>query len=290
MKAKIRVSAKQQHSELSQASRDNDLERVKQLVEAGVDLTEQWTVESYPLLLAINHNNVAMVQYLFERGMPAYLNTKSAAKQVAADYKGGEVGLLNLVSRWRVDCHEAIMYLLAQGCPVTSLVSSYHPLIALAYLIAHDFCNEVCDKSDEFFNALISRGIDVDLPMVDDGRSLLLGLASGNNKYVPQLIALSKKVDVSLPKFKTITPLTYAVDAGSDRAVLALLQRGAKPNRIDAKSLRPQRTCLDVAYSIKEHSGQMKNNCGQVDRVIEYLIQFGAKTYAQILAERDSAK
>jgi ankyrin repeat protein len=289
MKAKIRVSAKQQHSELSQASRDNDLERVKQLVEAGVDLTEQWTVESYPLLLAVYHNNVAMVQYLFERGMPAYFNTKPAAKQVAADIKGGEVSMLNLVGRWSVDCHEAIMYLLAQGCPVVSPDLSYHPLARLAYLREDDFRNETCDKSDEFFNELVRHGVDVDLCM-GDGSSLLLDLASGNNKYVPQLIALSKKIDVTLPKFKTITPLTYAVSAGSDRAVLALLQAGAKPNRIDAKSFRPQKTCLDRAYSSKEHGGQEKNICGQVDRVIEYLIQYGAKTYAQILAERESAK
>lgn len=290
MKAKIRVSAKRSHSELTQACEDNDLELVKQLVEAGLDLTELWTVESYPLAWAVYHNNVAMVQYLFERGMPAYLNTKPAAKQVAADIKGGEVSMLTLVGRWRVDCHEAIMYLLTQGCSVTSPDSSYHPLIALAYLTAHDFCNEVCDKSDEFFNALISRGIDVDLPMGDDGRSLLFSLARGNNKYVPQLIALSKKIDVTLPKFKAITPLTYAVTAGSDRAVLALLQAGAKPNRFDSRPYVTKETCLDGAYSVKEHDGQMKNNCGQVDRVIEYLIQFGAKTYAQILAERDSAK
>jgi ankyrin repeat protein len=289
MNAKIRVSAKRQHSELSQASEDNDLERVKQLVEAGVDLTELWTVEIYPLALAVYHNNVAMVQYLFERGMPAYFNTKPAAKQVAADIKGGEVSMLNLVGRWSVDCHEAIMYLLAQGCPVVSPDLSYHPLARLAYLREDDFRNETCDKSDEFFNELVGRGIDVDLCM-GDGRSLLLDLAGGNNKYVPKLIALSKNSDVTDPEFDFITPLTYAVNAGSDRAVLALLQAGAKPNRIDAEISSSQETCLDSAYSVKRNHGQMKNNCGQVDRVIEYLIQYGAKTYEQILAERNSTQ
>ena len=88
----------------------------------------------------------------------------------------------------------------------------------------------------------------------------------GNNRYVPELIRLSRDVNTPDTSALRLTPLRTAVTSGSDLAVGALLARGADPS----KPVSKDKTLLDVALHMKEFRRE-KNLSGEVDRIITML-------------------
>lgn len=130
------------HKELSDACGRRDIERVQDLIAAGEDLKEPWTVDGYPIALAIESNDLEILRALIEAGMPLYLNTALAIKRY------GNVENQTLASLWSPSCHQSIMYLLDQGAAVQTDSEDNAPVFALTKL--HD--SEAGSESDEFLS------------------------------------------------------------------------------------------------------------------------------------------
>ncbi|WP_165670718.1 hypothetical protein [Metapseudomonas otitidis] len=242
------------HKELSDACGRRDIERVQDLIAAGEDLKEPWTVDGYPIALAIESNDLEILRALIEAGMPLYLNTALAIKRY------GNVENQTLASLWSPSCHQSIMYLLDQGAAVQTDSEDNAPVFALTKL--HD--SEAGSESDEFFERLIASGINVDAPWGEHHRLLHL-ISQGRNRYVPKLIALSQDVNV-MGANEFDTPLRCAIIAGSDQAVRALLEKGANADAYASKG----KSLLQLAEDVKEYQRHL-NLGGQVDRIISLL-------------------
>lgn len=251
---KIVKKIKRFHMELSDACGCQDTERVQNLIAAGEDLKEPWTVDGYPIAIAIETNNLEILRALIEAGMPTYLNTTLAIKRY------GTVENQTLASLWAPSCHQSIMYLLDQGAAVQTDSEDNAPVFALTKL--HD--REAGSESDEFFERLVANGIDVDAPWGEHHRLLHL-ISQGRNRYVPKLIALSQDVNV-MGANEFDTPLRCAITAGSDQAVRALLEKGANADAYASKGT----SLLQLAEHVKEYKRHL-NLGGQVDRIISLL-------------------
>lgn len=274
MSKKITIRRKSRHLELNDACEAGDMARVKALVEGGLDLSEIWSVDCLPLSIALFRNDVAMIAYLLEHGMPPYLNLQS----IVREDPDGDPSDYSLLGLWCPEHHEALMYLLEHGSPANSRKTGYNALAGLAHLRETGRNVQVGAKSDEFFAALLSRSPDVDQVM-DIGGTLLHQIAQGNNRYVPPLVALSKQVDAPKePDSPSATPLRNAAREGADVAVEALLKAGANPNLMERHQ---NLSILDTALL-----GQKKKRGGpfsQHERVIELLRAHGAKTGLEML-------
>src|SRR3989338_4942825 len=268
---RIVLRVKKLHMELFKACMESNLARVRELLEPDVNLAELWTVEDYPLTMAIWNNQIEIVKLLLDRGMPAYMNTRDALEQY------GAVEDLWLTGLWRPEPHEAIIYLLDRGCPAFSKEFSFMPVTQLVMLEESDIDN----RADEFFERLMGLGIDVDIP-IDTSNTLLHFIAKQHNKYVPMLIKLSKNIDAGDPAIIISTPLRSAVQKVSEVAVNALLKAGANPNLVFKYAAE---SMLDLSYRTKTEREYL-NAKGQVDRIIAALLEHGALTYNQII-ERD---
>ncbi|WP_028866074.1 ankyrin repeat domain-containing protein [Psychromonas aquimarina] len=260
---------KKSHKQFSEACVDNDLKTVRRMIDEGIDLTEVWTYEYYPLAFAVHINNLELAKLLVEAGMPLYENSKDGVKESKI------LTNLNLLGGWCNDSHETIMYLLECGSNINSPQIGFNGVSRLALLRN----TEISEKSDQFFNALMEKGIDVDM-LMENGELLLHSIVAGkNSKYIPPLIRLSKQVNAGTTAYEGRTPLFEAVRVGNEAAVNTLIEMGADVNKNVFED-----TILDDAYYLKESDKHMNRN-GLVDRIIETLIKHGAKTYQQMVDE-----
>ncbi|MNZ74938.1 Ankyrin repeats (3 copies) [compost metagenome] len=275
MSKKISIRRNPKHQALNDACATGDMAQVRALVEEGLDLSEPWSVDYYtPLSIAMARNDVPLIAYLLEHGMPPYLNLRSIVREDPE----GDASDYSLLGLWCPEHHEALMYLLEHGSPANSGKTGYNALVGLAHLreTGHDV--QIGAKSDDFFAALLSWSPDVDQVM-DVGGTLLHHIVTGNNRYVPPLVALSKQVNApEEPGYLSATPLRSAARYGADIAVEALLKAGANPSLMDRYH---HDSILDTALS-----GQ-KNRKGwpysRHERVIELLRAHGARTRLEML-------
>lgn len=276
----IRRNAK--HQAFSEACEADDRARINALLQEGLDLTEPWSINAYPLVVARYANNLPLLAFLLEQGMPPWLNLRSLLPEAPE----GDLSVFSLLAYWEPGHHEAMMFLLKHGSSANSTETGYNALASLVDLKEYVMCDTLCrledsvvgEKSDEFFDALLAHTPNVDQPM-STGGTLLYQIAQGNNRYVAPLVALSKKVDA--PKYRThksMTPLRVAADKGSDLAVEALLKAGAKPNVMDRYHYHA--SILDEALSSQANKRNFVY--GNYPRVIELLRTHGAKTSAEM--------
>lgn len=279
MSKKITIRRNPKHQALNDACATGDMTKVRALVEEGLDLSEPWSVDHYtPLSIATARNDVALIAYLLEHGMPPCLNLRSIVREDTE----GDASDYSLLADWCPERHEALMYLLEHGSPANSCKTGYNALASLAHLRETGPSVVIGDKSDEFFAAVLARKPNVDQRM-DIGITLLHQIAEGNNRYVPQLIARSKKVDAAEKRgYSSATPLRRAASAGADLAVDALLRAGANPNRMDRYD---RRSILDGALFGQESKRGWPYS--KYERVIELLRAHGAKTSEEMLAAGD---
>ncbi|QIL44338.1 ankyrin repeat domain-containing protein [Acidovorax sp. HDW3] len=282
MATKIVMRRNAKHQAFSDACEADDRAQMHALIQEGLDLTEPWSINAYPLVVARYANNLLLLAYLLEQGMPPWLNLRSLLPEAPE----GDLSVFSLLNYWEPGHHEAMMFLLEHGSSANSTETGYNALASLAYLKEYVMRDTLCrledsvvgERSDEFFAALMAHKPNVDQPM-STGGTLLRHIAEGNNRYVAPLVALSKKVDA--PKHRThksMTPLRVAADKGSDLAVEALLKAGAKPNVMDR--YHQNDSILDEALSSQANKRNFVY--GNYPRVIELLRAHGAKTSAEM--------
>lgn len=282
MTKKIVIRRNAKHQAFSEACEVDDRARINALLQEGLDLTEPWSTHAYPLDVARYANNLPLLAYLLEQGMPPWLNLRSLLPEAPE----GDLSVFSMLTGWEPGHHEAMMFLLEHGSPANSTETGYNALASLAHLKEYVMRDTLCriedsvvgDKSDAFFAALLTHTPNVDQPM-STGGTLLYQIAGGNNRYVAPLVALSKKVDA--PKHRThksMTPLRAAANMGADLAVEALLKAGAKPNVMDR--YHQNDSILDEALSSQANKRNFVY--GNYPRVIELLRAHGAKTSAEM--------
>lgn len=260
MKRNERLALLTSQRALQAAVQARDYAAVRRWLAGGGDAKALWQGErwedTYPMVLAVEGNDVEMVHLLAEAGMPLYHNALMAQKRY------GAVEPLTVAALWRPGCHEAVMAALDLGAAIHSTTQDHMPVLRLTQL--HE--RELDARSDALFQRILDAGVvDVDAPW-DDSLRILHIICMGNNRYVPELIRLSRDVNTPDTSALRLTPLRTAVTSGSDLAVRALLARGAAPSTPVSKD----KTLLDQALHIKEFKRE-KNLSGQVDRIIAML-------------------
>ena len=260
MKRNERLALLTSQRALQAAVQARDYAAVRRWLAGGGDPKALWQGErwedTYPMVLAVEGNDLEMVHLLAEAGMPLYHNALMAQKRY------GAVEPLTVAALWRPGCHEAVMAALDLGAAIHSTTQDHMPVLRLTQL--HE--RELDARSDALFQRILDAGVvDVDAPW-DDSLRILHIICMGNNRYVPELIRLSRDVNTPDTSALRLTPLRTAVTSGSDLAVGALLARGADPSTPVSKD----KTLLDQALHIKEFKRE-KNLSGQVDRIIAML-------------------
>ena len=237
-----------------------DQAAVRRWLGDGGDAKALWQGErfddTYPMVLAVQGNEVALVRLLAEGGMPLYHNALAAQKTY------GAVEPLTVAALWRPGCHDAVMAALDLGAASHSTSPDHMPVLRLTEL--HE--RELDARSDALFLRIMEADVvNVDAPWGDGSRVLHL-ICQGNNRYVPELIRLSRDVLTAEASDPRRTPLWTAVTACSDWAVGALLARGADPSTPASEST----SLLDLARHQKAFRKE-KNLRGQIDRIINML-------------------
>ncbi|MCI5069481.1 ankyrin repeat domain-containing protein [Acidovorax sp.] len=260
MKRNERLALLTSQRALQAAVQARDYAAVRRWLAGGGDPKALWQGErwedTYPMVLAVEGNDLEMVHLPAEAGMPLYHNALMAQKRY------GAVEPLTVAALWRPGCHEAVMAALDLGAAIHSTTQDHMPVLRLTQL--HE--RELDARSDALFQRILDAGVvDVDAPW-DDSLRILHIICMGNNRYVPELIRLSRDVNTPDTSALRLTPLRTAVTSGSDLAVGALLARGADPSTPVSKD----KTLLDQALHIKEFKRE-KNLSGQVDRIIAML-------------------
>lgn len=272
MAIKIRINKK--HQALLDACFEQDINAAKQLIDEGMDLSEIWTTDDYPLAAALERNDVEMVRLLAEHGMPLHLNQKDVYRRADTEDK---VKAMLLFGWWGEDREDACLALLDYASEVNTAAPHFNGLVSLAYL---KDCY-TSEKSDEYLSRLLAMGADVDFPR-DIGGTVLHAIAGGeNSKYVEQLIRRSNKIDAGDDEGAFGTPLYRNIDTGMEVAVKTLLELGAEPNKYN---IVDKYTILDNILRYKEMHFYRNRN-GSLDRKIALLQSYGAKTYQQLVDE-----
>ena len=260
MKRNERLALLTSQRALQAAVQARDYAAVRRWLADGGDVKALWQGErwedTYPMVLAVEGNDLEMVHLLAEAGMPLYHNALMAQKRY------GAVEPLTVAALWRPGCHEAVMAALDLGAAIHSTTQDHMPVLRLTDL--HE--RELDARSDTLFQRILNAGVvDVDAPW-DDSLRILHIICMGNNRYVPELIRLSR--DVHSPEASDLrrTPLWTAVVACSDLAVGALLERGADP----CTPASGNQSLLELARDLREIK-KGKNLHGQIDRIITML-------------------
>lgn len=198
--------------DLFEASRDGDLERVRELIDAGADVNDTTAGHGMPALaIAVDqarrdNGQVAVMELLINHG--AKLDTTDSI---------GRTLLVYALTKGAA----AVEVLLDAGIDVNA--QDDFGRTALSHAMS--------DSDDEVFNLLLEHGADVDL--LPDGGSVALQSAIANKHLDRVARLLDLGVDVNAKDNEGQTALFAAVDnlwSPSLEAVLALLERGAIVN------------------------------------------------------------
>ncbi len=113
MKRNERLALLTAQRALQAAVQARDYAAVRRWLADGGDAKALWQGErwedTYPMVLAIEGNDLEMVHLLAEAGMPLYHNALMAQKRY------GAVEPPTVAALWRPECHEAVMAALDLG-------------------------------------------------------------------------------------------------------------------------------------------------------------------------------
>lgn len=273
----IKIKVNKKHALLTEACTNNDLEAVRSIIEDGIDLTETWSSKGcYPLMGAIYNNNIEMVGLLAENGMPLYFNNKSSYENFDSE---DEIKQNVVFFEWDKDYADALLAVLDYVEPGNFKEGISLVLSSMAGLKDED----TSEKSDQFLEKLLTKGADVDCKKSTGGTVLHLIAKGRNAKYADKLIRLSKNIDAASNDGDHATPLYRAFHKCYPSPIKALLEMGANPN---ACCLISKESVLDRAFYFKKKN-KRENRDGKVDKIIELLRSYGAKTYEEMVQDGD---
>jgi len=208
-----------QSSDLLNKVRSNDLNAVKDLINAGADVNIQDDMMGYtPLYLAISEGNKDMAELLLAKG--ADINK--------ADKRTGYTPLMMALNSNK---EELAKFLIDKGADFQIKANDGATALILA-----------CGVSPEISKFLLSKGADIHA-LTDKGlgvfsQCITVGMMGGNNKITPEFaeFLLSKGANIdeknTMGGYKGYTPLFWAILYGETDVVKFLAKKGADVNAI----------------------------------------------------------
>ena len=201
--------------ELLQAAYENDLERVRSLIESGADVTKSNRYGVTPLSLACQNGNAGMVRLLLEKG--ADPNTA---------LNGNETALMTASRTGKVDCVEL---LLNAGAKVNEKERNGQTAIMWA----------AADGHLEVVKALLKKGAEFRAPLKTSGFTpMFFAVRQGHIEVVEAFLKAGVEVDFaakpSNPRGKRMrsgtSALMLAIENGHFDLGVKLLEAGANPD------------------------------------------------------------
>lgn len=289
-KRQKRLALNPKHQELSEAILVEDIDKVRALIDSGVNPSELWSFFPCPMEAAKQVNNVEIAKLLLSVGTPIYVN--ESEEMVDAQ----ELDFIWLYAKWHKSSHDVVMLMLEHAESVNNPNSSYNPLVHMTSIEDKD----IGPESDAFFAMIVEMGADPDLPEIDDeghetGETMLHWAVLGDNKYVTPIIELAKNIDACPDGQPVYTPLESAVTHASVRAAKALIQKGANVNVFERNyssdcADEMSFSLLDLAKKKLKRTKKKPNKAALVEKyekIVEMLETAGAKTFEQMLADGD---
>jgi ankyrin repeat protein len=250
------------HQELSDACEDDNVDKVRKMINDGIDLKQKWTVGDYPLATAFWRDNVEICSLLVEAGMPQYLNLQQLYKSESVS----DIENMHLYGAFDQNAQKASLKLLEFAGIVNTSNPSFHPLVTVSAITDR----AISEFSDQYYELAIEKGADVDHPLGKNETMLVHIARESNSKYVPQLIRLSKNIEAHMEERVHATALWEAVSARSVPAVKTLLELGANTT---VELLELKSTLLDLA---------MKRACNfNGKKVLSMIQELGIKTWKE---------
>lgn len=277
---KIKITVNKNHAVFSQHCIDNNLEAIRQAIQDGLDLSELWTWENYPLSIAIASNNVTLACLLVENGMPLYSNTVFSRQHSEndAEFKGGFVfGQIEEDASDAEICLELLKYAKDVNTPKSICSPLYNACRVNPW--------NVTPSLKAYVKKILEMGGDVDYPTGEYGTILHSIVTQRNTDLVCKLISLSKDLDNPGGYGNgECPPLYLAIYKGKLEAVEALAKSGANINFcMHSRKL----SMLDYLIEYRDTSGNsFANEQGEVDRTIGLFLKLGAKTYKELNKEK----
>lgn len=260
-------------SDLTNAIRKNDLEAVKNLLKAKVNL-EEIESEDTALSLAIRKNRNEITHLLLEASANPNVRLKGGKTPLMLAVCGKNLELVKLLLEYKADINATTeretMLVLACGCSNAEIVNHlfaaglnkkkkvFSPIANRSPLLT-----SLREKNFTITDVLIQNGYDINEPSYNGGKSPLSYFAEmGEQKIIEYL--LQKKADVNHRAQLGYTPLMFA--ATSNRLPIAkmLLGAGADINLVSSDGNHS--TALSLATEQKHQE------------MIQLLLSFGAKS------------
>lgn len=227
---------------LLRAAADGDIEKVKMLVEQGVDVNTFAHGDGTALFLAIQHSHIEVAELLLQNGADPNLGSRSDGYPLLAAIADGDIDLVKFIIKKGADVNRAY---LGDGSA-----------LILASKMGHL----------EMVKVLVGAKANINMPVEGDGNPLIMASKAGQLHVVKYLVDLG--ADVNYEVVGDETPLISSSEQGHLETVKFLIAAGANVNKVCEEMHRGKirvRTALKMAK-------QNKHN-----EVVDYLKANGAK-------------
>lgn len=234
---------------LIRAIKISDVDRVKTLMYANVNVNEKNYAGITPLTVAAERGNMEIVKMLVEE--KANVNEKSS------------YGITPLLAATAAGNAEVVEYLIANGAdikveddlgknPLTYASGFENPKLLTALINQDTRAVDTVDKSGNTpilyaakggcvgnVKVLLANGADVNYKNPTTGVSALATAAAENNVNLIKLLVKNGHADINLPDLMGRTPIFYAIEQNSKEATKLLLSLGADVNAQDKNGTTP---------------------------------------------------
>ena len=235
---------------LVRAIKISDVDRVRTLMYANVNVNEKNYAGITPLTIAAEKGNMEIIQMLVEDG-----------KAVVNDISS--YGITPLISAAAAGNGQVVEYLIAHGADVTAkddlgktallYAVGYDNPKLIASLIKQD--NKAVNLPDNSGNTpliyaaqkgldgnikqLLANGANTNYRNPATGLSALAAAAAEGHSPTLRLLVRTGKADVNLPDLSGRAPIFYAMEHNQEDALRTLLALGANPNVQDNAGVTP---------------------------------------------------
>lgn len=235
---------------LVRAVKISDVDRVRTLMYANVNVNEKNYAGITPLTIAAEKGNMEIIQMLVEDG-----------KAVVNDISS--YGITPLISAAAAGNGQVVEYLIAHGADVTAkddlgktallYAVGYDNPKLIASLIKQD--NKAVNLPDNSGNTpliyaaqkgldgnikqLLANGANTNYRNPATGLSALAAAAAEGHSSTLRLLVRTGKADVNLPDLSGRAPIFYAMERNQEDALRTLLTLGANPNVQDNVGVTP---------------------------------------------------
>ena len=235
---------------LVRAVKISDVDRVRTLMYANVNVNEKNYAGITPLTIAAEKGNMEIIQMLVEDG-----------KAVVNDISS--YGITPLISAAAAGNGQVVEYLIAHGADVTAkddlgktallYAVGYDNPKLIASLIKQD--NKAVNLPDNSGNTpliyaaqkgldgnikqLLANGANANYRNPATGLSALAAAAAEGHSSTLRLLVRTGKADVNLPDLSGRAPVFYAMERNQEDALRTLLTLGANPNVQDNVGVTP---------------------------------------------------